>query len=384
MSGTGTLPTVDAARNISQPEAERLWLHILERQGLGGGEKQRSVHDVANRSLGLHAARLPSPFATLLARVEDPSIAEKLFSGESTATRLVTVRSMRKTLHTLPEQIAGIAHTATRNFRERDARRLALNASVTPNELDRLVDAIRLLLFEAGALGHREIETTLSKFSGIPALSARVALKFAWEAGYVVYRNASAHWNRERRLFALAEDVSPYITTTGNQAEATSALVKLYFERYGPASIKDAMWWSGLSRTTILSGLMKSDRPIMSLSSPWCFDPLYAFEEHIPQVSAGHRHAVDFLAHEDVALKAYYQTRGRYLGSLPSEMAFNRIGEVLPTIVVQGRVVGLWRWITASRHVDWKLFTGLRSTQKLCALRADELTSALRARHDRG
>ena len=46
---------------------------------------------------------------------------------------------------------------------------------------------------------------------------------------------------------------------------------------------------------------------------------------------------VQFLAHEDTALKAYFQTRGRYLGGLPQRRAFNQIGEVLPCVIVDGR-----------------------------------------------
>ena len=39
-----------------------------------------------------------------------------------------------------------------------------------------------------------------------------------------------------------------------------------------------------------------------------------------------------FLAHEDVALKAYAETRVRYLGAVPEQEAFNQIGEALPAI----------------------------------------------------
>jgi hypothetical protein len=46
---------------------------------------------------------------------------------------------------------------------------------------------------------------------------------------------------------------------------------------------------------------------------------------------------VDLLAHEDVALKAYFETRDRYLDGLPPRTAFNQIAEALATIVIHGR-----------------------------------------------
>ena len=57
------------------------------------------------------------------------------------------------------------------------------------------------------------------------------------------------------------------------------------------------------------------------------------------------------LAHEDVALKAYFESRARYLGSLAPTRVFNPIGEVLPTIVWDGGVIGRWEWDRHRRTV---------------------------------
>lgn len=293
---------------------------------------------------------------------------------------------MRKTLHTLPEQIAAIAHTATRHFRERDARRLAVNAGISQGEVMRIVEAIRLLLAETGAMGHRRIEEIVATRVSVPIRAVRIALKFAWESGHVVYRNVSAYWNREHRTFGLARVLSPAITTIGDKDEAADALVTLYFERYGPASIQDAAWWSGLSKGAIARSVARADRPVLQVMSPWCTDPLYLFEEQLTQHArrTASCDSVDFLAHEDVALKAYHQTRQRYLASLPSSAVFNQIGEALPTILKNGHVIGLWRWSHTNRCVEWELFTRVSSVARACLSRADELTSTLRDRYDVG
>ncbi|WP_344829589.1 DNA glycosylase AlkZ-like family protein [Nonomuraea dietziae] len=64
---------------------------------------------------------------------------------------------------------------------------------------------------------------------------------------------------------------------------------------------------------------------------------------------------VNLLAHEDVALKAYFETRRRYLGDLPAAAAFNQIGEVLPTILLNGRVVGTWTWDPTAKRARHRL-----------------------------
>ena len=374
-----------AAPSLSFGDAHRLWIGVLARQGLAGGTKHMSVHAVADRSLGLHSARRPSPFTTALARVAHASVAEEIFTHSTAGDALVTVRCMRKTLHILPMAMAQLAHTATRHYRERDARRIALNAGVNPPALAKLVDQIVVFLSDTDAASHREIESEIAQRTRASTTAVRAGLKFAWEAGHLVYRNTSAHWNRERRQFALAASAAPQITATGDQAEASAALIELYFDRYGPATVRDAMWWSGLSRAAVVTGLQTCGRPVAAVRTPWCPDPLYLFDDRNtdrPQ-DGDPTDTIDFLAHEDVALKAYHQTRARYLGDIAPARAFNQIGEVLPTILRDGTVIGTWRWETTNRRVEWRLFTPEPAAKQACASRADELTAALRSRYDR-
>ena len=60
---------------------------------------------------------------------------------------------------------------------------------------------------------------------------------------------------------------------------------------------------------------------------------------------AVHTTGVQFLAHEDTALKPYSQTRSRHLGG-PPQRAFNQIGEALPTVIIDGMVAGSRSWDT--------------------------------------
>jgi hypothetical protein len=76
---------------------------------------------------------------------------------------------------------------------------------------------------------------------------------------------------------------------------------------------------------------------------------------------------VQLLAHEDPALKAYHETRDRYLAGLPQLRAFNQIGEALPTVTVNGVITGTWSWDSRSRDIT------------VCMLRG-KTTSAVRAK----
>lgn len=371
---------------LSADEAHQLWLTVLRRQGLAGGAKLPSILDAADRGLGLHAARLPSPYATLLARLDNPAAAAGLYEPFA-QLQLMTVRCMRKTLHTLPVPLATVAHRATRHFRERDALRAAHNLGVTTAQLTTLADHLVALLALTGPLGTRQIEAELAA-TGATIPAARVALKFAWERGELTYLNQAQHWNREDRTFAATGALFPDFDQLLERADAAEALIQTYFDRYGPATVRDAVWWSGLSQADVYRALAQSARPVQAYLAPWAAEPAYAFaDQPAAQATpdAAPDAAIDFLAHEDVALKAYFATRSRYLGRLTPHRAFNQIGEVLPTILRDGLVIGCWAWDKRHRRVSWQIFGRIsRHDRSRCAERAAELTAVLHARYDDG
>ena len=122
-SSTPAAPAVGGAlRVLDEAAATRAWNWILARQGLTDSRRLGTAWQVADAALGLHAARLPSPYAIVAARTSDPAIPASLFTSPVRAS-LLTLRCMRKTLHTLPLPLAAAAHSATLRFRDRDARR---------------------------------------------------------------------------------------------------------------------------------------------------------------------------------------------------------------------------------------------------------------------
>ena len=158
---------------------------------------------------------------------------------------------------------------------------------------------------------------------------------------------------------APASVAYPALDLSLTRDQAVIELVTAYFDRYGPATLRDATWWSGLSVADITTALLACGRPLAAVATPWSEDPCLMFadpaaESADSEVTTG----VQFLAHEDTALKAYSQTRSRYLGGLPQRQAFNQIGEALPTVVIDGMVVGSWSWDTRTASVLAELIPG--------------------------
>ncbi|MGH3849451.1 MAG: DNA glycosylase AlkZ-like family protein [Pseudonocardiaceae bacterium] len=381
---TYEVPTVTSSYTVENGEARQLWNWLLRRQGLSAETKFDSVLGIAQATLGLHAARLPSPFTTVIARSVSPTVALALFETETHAN-LMTVRCMRKTLHTLPLELATVAHGATRHFRERDALRAISNANVTVHHVSVTVDAIVDLVGGEGPMSHRAIEARITK-PRTPIAVVRLALKLAWEQGVLTYRNEATGWNRANRTFGLTAKLHPGLDMSLDRDEAAGDLIREYFDRYGPASLRDATWWSGLSRSAITTAMNESTHHFVALRTPWCQSPLYMYDDlhgKFRDTSSQHLEPrLNFLAHEDVALKAYFESRGRYLGELPPNRAFNQIGEVLPTIVHGGQIVGSWAWDARRRAVAYSIIGGYNSTglHKEARRQSDALSDMLRLR----
>lgn len=212
-------------------ESQELWNWLLQRQGLSDGTRLGSVETIAYAALGLHSARLPSPYSTLAARSNGPDVALSLFETQ-TRRRVMTVRCMRKTLHTLPLALAAAAHVATVHFRERDALRGIVNAGEKLTRIGKVTDELTSLLEASGPLFHRDIEARLAR-SGVATVTARLALKIAWERGTIAYLNETSGWNREVRKFALTSQAYPDLDLGMSREAATISLMDAYFDRYG-------------------------------------------------------------------------------------------------------------------------------------------------------
>lgn len=90
---------------------------------------------------------------------------------------------------------------------------------------------------------------------------------------------------------------------------------------------------------------------------------------------------MQLLAHEDSALKAYHETRDRYLAGLPQRRAFNQIGEALPAVTVNGAVAGTWSWDSRNRSIAVRMRPGKATpaVRRQVRERAVALTDTLRA-----
>jgi hypothetical protein len=345
--------------------------YIATRHGWGRPTAPPGIPELAAAMCGLHAARLPTPYVTLAARLRGFTVPQ-LRAGLGPGGGLVKLRCMRRTLHIVPAAFAPIPHVATRRLRLGAVAASARRDGIDTARLEAAGKTVMTLLAD-GPLPARDLErrlvtgdslvTTEGRFPPLALTVARHAVRWMWEAGRITCRNTAASLHREIREFGLAGTAYPGLDLNAADVDvAVRKLVAHYLAAFGPASVSDLLWWSGLTRKEIDPALAALDRdlirirlagdPTLLLLPAACEDALRGAE----RLPADH---LRLLAFEDPTLKGYFTTRARYVDPAHQTAAFNSIGEVHAAITLAGRVVGTWTWHRAQRTVSHLLFRPL-------------------------
>lgn len=335
-----------AARNIVLAKQ-----HLLSRVDPG------QWRAVPRGLVGVHAARFKSPIYSLAARVNFHSkadVARQLYAADD----MIKIRCMRGTLHIVPLDMARVPHSATWRQRKGVCDRLIRAYGMAHSEVEATRSAIANLL--AGSrLTAFEIEAALVERNAARTPMVRSVLKMMWESGELCYLNSSGAWATEERRYAItAERYGTNALPLIDETEAEKELIRYYFAAYGPATIADAAWWSGLSMGRV-AGAVRLIEGLIEVHIPEEEGPHLIFAADLEKISANLdliEPSVRLLAWEDNLLKGYMPSRRRFAASESFPKVFNAIGEARATVLSSGRVIGTWTWNDRASQPNIELF----------------------------
>ncbi|MBF0307497.1 MAG: AlkZ family DNA glycosylase [Alphaproteobacteria bacterium] len=339
--------------------AAHAFTYALRKQYVLPGSGARSIEEIARRLVGVHAARAITPYFAIDSRIDrhEPGDLHDALHGRAT---LIKARCMRGTLHLLPIGTFGTAHNATLAKRMGVClgryRKLGIG--------ERAVEVLKadiLASLDQGAEASPAIERLISgrRADGVEAV--RAVLKGLWEEGALCCVNATRDFCREQRLYGRMERYYPEFAreTAGERRSSIRRLVRDYLAGYGPAMVGDLVWWSGLEKNTMVSALDELGDEVLTLRVRG-FDEEFLlpcaemdeFRAHTPPEDDW----VAILAHEDPSLKGYHASRTRYVDAVHYTKLFNAIGESLPAVMLNGRVIGTWSFDRATAGLSWTPF----------------------------
>lgn len=346
--------------------------YLFAKHCVSPGNQAQTFNEVIDSVVGVHSARLPTPYVAFQARMKVLKPAD-VRSATYATNRLIKLRCMRKTLHTVTQELAPIVHLATLELRTAEIHTRLARMGISALTSSRFMQEIEAAISET-PLSHLEIlsrikkRLTALKLKLDPqqmAATARLLLKLTWENGHICYLNHAKHWSNEVRFYGSTNLLYPTLgLARSSRIDAVRELVARHIRAFGPVSIKDIVWWSGVRTTEVREALAYLEPNLVTVDLEGVGESLLmdksSLVEYIKfQKKANTDSWCAFLAYEDPTLKGYFSTRHRYVDASDYELLFNQIGEVRPSVVIDGKVVGIWAWKCIEKRVEVHWFKPL-------------------------
>ena len=290
------------------------------------------VVDAVRRIVALQAQEPASPYVALWTRVADfdPSQLDAAFADHA----VIKASLLRITLHAVAaEDYPAFQHAmvfSLRASRLNDARFTDTGMSVA--DADALVPD--LLAFAAEPRTKAAIEAWIEQRLGKPVPRAWWALR---TYAPVVQAATGGRWSYGPRAAYVAATTMP---PTGDPAESVCRLVRRYLEGFGPASAHDIAQFSILRMPAVRAALDAMADSLGTLEGPGGAQLYDVPDAPLPDedTTAPPR----LMAMWDSSLLAYAD-RSRIIPPEYRTVVIRKNGDVLPTLLVDGYVAGVWR-----------------------------------------
>jgi hypothetical protein len=302
---------------------------LLERPALG-------VTDAVRRVVALQAQQPASPYLALWNRLAgfDPASLDAAYAGH----QVVRATLMRITMHA----VHAADHQAFREAMEPTLRASRLgdprftSSGLTPADADVLMG--ELLDFagqprtaaECGAWIEQRVGTSF------PPVAWRMLRQYAplWHVP------GEEPWSFGIRVSFTAARPRPALTDPGASDLALQILVRRYLEGFGPASIADMARFAAVQRARVRAAVLALGISLEQLAGP---DGAVLYD--VPggvRPDGGTPAPPRLLGMWDSILLAYFD-RSRVIAPEYQQVVTRTNGDVLPTILVDGYVAGVWR-----------------------------------------
>jgi hypothetical protein len=234
---------------------------------------------------------------------------------------------------------------------------LARQHGYDEKKLDQVNSRIEKLLTGNNHLTRDEIMQELNIHKASGDLSPVIIMMNAELEGVV----CNGKMKGKQITYALLEERVVKPKTAFTKEEALAKLAKRYFESHGPATLHDFSWWSGFPPTTAKLAINSLES---ELNSVVIDNQKYWFGAHFTEVD-NFCESVHFLPAFDEILISY-KTREASILLEHQPKAFTNNGIFKPTILENGKVIGIWKRTIKKDHakIETQFFSALDETKR--------------------
>ena len=316
------------------------------------GTARAGVVEVARDLVGLHATDPASVYLAARARTLDPGVAaveQALYEDRA----LVRILGMRRTMFVEPVELMGVVQAACTDAIATQQRRLladlvgrAALADDPPGWIEEVEKvAVRALEARGGAtatelakddprLAQQIVLAEGKPYEGRQSVVSRILLLLAAE-GRIVRGRPRGSWVSGQYRWSVVDAWLPDGVPPWSLQEAQVELVRRWLRGFGPATIADVKWWTGLPMGQVRRAVAETGAVEVDLDGT----PGLVLPDDLDPVPAPGPWVALLPALDPTTMG--WAGRDFYLG--PHRPAlFDRNGNAGPTIWLDGHVVGGW------------------------------------------
>jgi hypothetical protein len=311
---------------------------VLKKQHLAEESKIDDVLQIAADIGGLHGTSATGPYLSLFAR--SISFRRDDLSFEMTKKKsLSRIRYVRNTVYVLPKEFIPVAYAATSQMAEVTSERFSKSLGITPAQYTRIAHKI-LKILKGRGLTTREIKKKLWISTNIGPV-----VNLMCDKGLLVRSLPWEGWKSTQYAYYLFKDYYPDLDLSAyDEKNARMMVVEQFLLSFGPVTEQDIVWWTGFPKTQIREILESLGGKVSSIAIPELTSGFFVHSsqmESLKSADVPKNPVINILPALDPYLMGY-KDRERYCHPGHLKMIFDRSGNATSTILLDGRIVGIW------------------------------------------
>ncbi|TFG17436.1 MAG: hypothetical protein EU531_03300 [Promethearchaeota archaeon] len=310
---------------------------ILTKHHLTYASKIDDILEITEDLCGLHATRTIEPYIQLFVRVKNYE-KEDLDAELYTKKTLGKIRGMRKTLFIFTKYLMQIVYPIAKNLTEDRELKYLKYRNISLEEYSELSKQI-LNLLQKEELSTSQIKQRVKTKKDLVAV-----ISVMCDQLFLIRGKPVSSWRDRRLLYAPFKTYFPNLNLSKyTETESLTLLIDKYIMSYGPVTINDIIWWSGLTKTKLNPILTHLEAELVNIHISSLDYEYYIVSSDINILEKLHSEqtTINLLPLLDPYMMGY-KDRERYVDMNNYKYIFDRSGNATQVILQDGFVIGIW------------------------------------------
>lgn len=311
---------------------------ILYKQHLTDDTRIDDICQIVRDILGLHAQVPTTPYLSLFVRAMNFT-KEQLETKLYVQKTLAKIKCLRQTIFILPKELIPPTFIATKRFFKVSSDRYPKYLGITEQEYKKISKTIEKTVYDHG-LTTKEIKKNLKSSENISLIVNHMC-----DQGLLIRGKPQAGWKSNIHTYHSFARYLPDVDIHAlDELSSRIFIIEEYIKSFGPVCANDIEWWTGFPKGETKKILEDLKDQIVNIDISG-IDQNYLIsksdEEKIEVFLPPKEPIINLLPVLDPYIMGFRE-RQRYIDNRDYDNVFDFNGNATSTILLDGRVIGIW------------------------------------------